>query len=445
MNIKEKAKQFAIKAHKGQLRKNEPDKAMIIHPISVAILLEEYGCDEFVIAAGYLHDVVEDTDYTLEDIKIEFGEDISTLVKGASEPDKTLSWKKRKEHTIKEVEDLPLRNKLIVCADKINNLEDLMLVIQKTGKRDFSKFNSSDADQCWYYTSIYQSLIKNADENMPMFRRLKDVIDKVFYEKKDIMLEEVFSDNTEYYFKLIELNAKKQELKRLSKMVTLTKPFVIEFTGTPRTGKTTILNNLYDFFKKGDFDIALIEELTTSQYYKEKMKPIFKDKPSGYINKTNIEETAKQLEEAVRNGGEIILVDRSLNDRSIWNLRQFNQGGFSKEEYEDITKKYDKMTRELIDILVIGYVDSATALKRDYLNSLALEERSFLTIENIDEYNEYLNLRMPEFTKDVAKVYKLDTKEYTKRDSSVLVASEIMDYMRDVYIKKIKEEYHGFK
>ena len=111
MNIKEKAKEFAIKAHKGQVRKNEKDKPMIMHPISVAELLEEYGYDDNVVAAGYLHDVVEDTKYTIEDIEKEFGKDIASLVMGASERDKSLSWEERKQHTIDETKILPLRNK----------------------------------------------------------------------------------------------------------------------------------------------------------------------------------------------------------------------------------------------------------------------------------------------------------------------------------------------
>lgn len=45
MELTEKAKYFAINAHKGQVRKSEPDKPMIIHPISVGELLKEYGCD----------------------------------------------------------------------------------------------------------------------------------------------------------------------------------------------------------------------------------------------------------------------------------------------------------------------------------------------------------------------------------------------------------------
>ena len=163
MDIKEKAKLFAIQAHMGQIRKNEPDKPMIMHPISVGELLELYGYDDNVVAAGYLHDVVEDTKYTIEDIKKEFGSDIASLVMGASEPDKSLSWEERKKHTILEVKNLPFRNKLVVCADKINNLEDLSLKFQKTGNRDFSNFNKCEESQKLYYTNVYVSLVYNVN------------------------------------------------------------------------------------------------------------------------------------------------------------------------------------------------------------------------------------------------------------------------------------------
>ena len=119
MDIKEKAKLFAINAHYGQVRKNEKDKPMIIHPINVANILSEYDFDDNVIAAGYLHDVVEDTKYEDKDILKEFGEDILSLVMGDSEPDKKLSWEERKQYTIDEVKTLDIRHKAVVCADKI--------------------------------------------------------------------------------------------------------------------------------------------------------------------------------------------------------------------------------------------------------------------------------------------------------------------------------------
>ena len=222
MDLLEKAKLFAINAHMGQIRKSEPDKPMIIHPISVGMLLEEYGCDEQVIAAGYLHDVVEDTKYTIDDIKNEFGNDIANLVMGASEPDKSLPWEERKQHTIEETKKLPLRNKLVICADKINNLEDLFLKFEKNDARDFSAFKRGEELQKWYYTSIYESLIFGEDKDLPIFVRLKDILDKVFYQKEDLFLRDtIFNDNQDYYAKLKKLHAQKIELQKLKALCLL--------------------------------------------------------------------------------------------------------------------------------------------------------------------------------------------------------------------------------
>ncbi|MBO4812631.1 bifunctional (p)ppGpp synthetase/guanosine-3',5'-bis(diphosphate) 3'-pyrophosphohydrolase [Candidatus Saccharibacteria bacterium] len=78
----QKAVEIAKKAHEGQLRKNgEP---YIVHPLAVKKILEEWGMDEDTIIAGILHDTVEDTDLTLEDIKKEFGESVAFLVDGVT-------------------------------------------------------------------------------------------------------------------------------------------------------------------------------------------------------------------------------------------------------------------------------------------------------------------------------------------------------------------------
>ena len=78
----EHAIEIAKKAHEGQLRKTgEP---YIIHPLAVKKILEEWGMDEDTIIAGILHDTVEDTNLTLEDIRREFGESVAFLVDGVT-------------------------------------------------------------------------------------------------------------------------------------------------------------------------------------------------------------------------------------------------------------------------------------------------------------------------------------------------------------------------
>lgn len=176
----EKALLFATLAHSGQVRKSEPDKPMIIHPIAVSQILIEYGADNNVIAAGLLHDVVEDTKYTLDDIIENFGEDIAHLVECASEPDKSKSWEERKRHTINTLKELSFREKLVPLADKINNIESLERLFIQKGKKDFSAFRRGEEQQEWYYRNLYESLIYGEDPKNPLFRRLERGINSVF-------------------------------------------------------------------------------------------------------------------------------------------------------------------------------------------------------------------------------------------------------------------------
>ena len=441
-DVKGKAKVFAILAHFGQVRKNEPEKPKIIHPIAVGKMLEEYGYDDNVVASGYLHDVVEDTKYTLSDIKNFFGDDIANLVDAASEPDKSLSWEQRKKHTIEETKKLPLRKKLVIAADKINNLEDLSIIFAKTGKRDFSKFNRGEEQQKWYYTNIYKSLIYNEDTSIPIFQRLKDVLDILYNGKENLYLKDtIFSDNKRYYSKLKKLHAKKQEIKRLHDICKLKKPFVIEFTGTPRTGKTSTIHNLYDFFKKGGFKISIVEEFTTSVYYKEIFKTKYKNAESAETYIAIIEEIAERLKKSINSEVDIVLVDRSINDRQIWNYTHFIKGEMSEKLYKETKEKYENISKELVDCLIITYADPLVSLKRDYNCSLALEKRSFLNTENIEEFNKNLNALKTLFESSVPTFLLLDTSKKSMNNVAITVANKILDAMRTKYIQNFKDIY----
>jgi thymidylate kinase len=394
------------------------------------------------VAAGYLHDVVEDTKYTIEDIEKEFGKDIASLVMGASEPDKSLSWEERKQHTIDETKILLLINKLVICADKINNLEDMMIKFEKNGTRDFSAFKRGEKDQKWYYTSVYKSLIYNEDENLPIFKRLKNVLDIVFEGTEDEYLKNIiFNDNEEYYNELKKLNAMKMELQRLKKLCPLEKSFVIEFSGTPRTGKTTLINNLYDFFKKGKFKTSILEEFTTSKYFKEVFKQKYKDSNKLDSNLAIIEETVKQLQDEINTKKDIIIVDRSINDRQIWNYIRYKKNDMDTKMYNELQLKYKEISKELIDVLVITYADPITSLKRDYNSSLALEKRSFLNNENITEYNDSVKDLKELFENSVNSLILVDTSNINMNDLSIKVACEVMNVMRSKYIESFKKKY----
>ena len=78
----EKALLYAVDCHSGQFRKSgEP---YIIHPIQVAGILAKLKLDAVTVACGFLHDVVEDTDATLDDLEREFGHDVRVIVDGVT-------------------------------------------------------------------------------------------------------------------------------------------------------------------------------------------------------------------------------------------------------------------------------------------------------------------------------------------------------------------------
>ncbi|TGK88463.1 bifunctional (p)ppGpp synthetase/guanosine-3',5'-bis(diphosphate) 3'-pyrophosphohydrolase [Leptospira bourretii] len=134
----EKAYNIADKMHEGQKRlSGEP---YIIHPMNVASVLDELGLDERAIAAGLLHDVVEDTSYSKEDMAREFGEDIAALVEGVTKISEIKSQSKETEAaenirkmllaTIKDV-----RVMLIKLADKTHNVRTLKFQPEEKQKR----------------------------------------------------------------------------------------------------------------------------------------------------------------------------------------------------------------------------------------------------------------------------------------------------------------------
>lgn len=437
MDIKQKARNFAIEAHDGQRRKSDKEKPMIIHPINVANILEEYQFDENVIAAGYLHDVVEDTKYDLKKIKELFGEDIASLVNGASELDKSLSWEERKKHTIETIKDLDIRHKAVVCADKISNLEDMRILFEINGKYDFSAFKRGFESQKWYYTEIYNSLIYKEDENQAIFSRLKELIDYIFYDKRDTYLENViFKNKEEEYKKLINFHYRLEELYKMKELIE-TVPYVIEFTGTPRTGKTTLINNLYDFYKKKGFEVKVIEEFTTSKKYKKDIYPLLKDKYKNIVNTEIPKYVFKQLEEAIDTKPDIIIIDRSLFDRLIWVDRLHLKDGMSSEEYESYKELYMPLIKEKIDIIIATYTDSLTAIKRDYNANLSLEKRSFLNETNVNEYNtSLLNMRDLSLSENI-NFHLFDTSNKSQREISFEIIDIILNDMKCKYLPRI--------
>lgn len=155
---------FAANAHAEQKRKIS-DIPFISHPFGVAMLLQRYGFPEDWVIAGLLHDIIEDTPQTLEEIRRIFGDQVADIIHGCSEPEhNTRPWKKRKQHTIDYLRTAPVAVKVVTCADKLHNVLSLKHDLQKQGNKIWSRFRHGKAEQAWYYLSVDESLRANLQE-----------------------------------------------------------------------------------------------------------------------------------------------------------------------------------------------------------------------------------------------------------------------------------------
>ena len=176
-----RALDFAIKAHDGQKRVSGED--YVIHPILVAQILVDYDLDESTIVAALLHDVVEDTEYKIEDIIREYGEEVATLVEGVTKLDKINFTSKEEEQAenfrkifIAMAKDI--RVLLIKLADRLHNMrslkalsrprqiamatETLEIYAKLAGRLGISKIKSEFDDLCLKYLNPekYQEIVE---------------------------------------------------------------------------------------------------------------------------------------------------------------------------------------------------------------------------------------------------------------------------------------------
>ena len=174
---------FAVKAHHNTERRGK-GFPYIVHPMEAVEIVATITPDQELLAAAALHDTIEDTDVTVEDIRREFGDRIADLVhaesdqftEGVSEED---SWHDRKQAAIDRLRQAPHDAKIVALGDKLSNMRAIWRDYQTKGDELWNIFHVKDkASHEWHYRGLAASLSELSDTFA--YQEFVRLIDDVF-------------------------------------------------------------------------------------------------------------------------------------------------------------------------------------------------------------------------------------------------------------------------
>jgi (p)ppGpp synthase/HD superfamily hydrolase len=188
----EQAIRAASVLHKDQLRKGSMPFPYITHLMATALTLLDYTDDEDVIISALLHDAIEDTDYTIDELQEDFGVKVREIVETVTEPkrdgEKKLTWREQKMVYVKQLKKGPKEALLVAAADKIHNFRTIV------------------EDYTDDYQRYVQDFGKNFDDRLEVYQDISDVIDNRLDSPIKDEFKHVFTEYKEFLYKIKDID-----------------------------------------------------------------------------------------------------------------------------------------------------------------------------------------------------------------------------------------------
>ena len=188
MELVSEAIAFAVKAHDG-MRRKKSNVPYILHPLEAATIVGTMTDDQYVMAGAVLHDVVEDTGVSMEEIEEKFGKRVRELVESETENKRAEkpaaeTWRIRKEESLEVLRTTNDIGVLMIwLGDKLANIRSIYRDLQSEGDSMWNKFNQKDVNEhAWYYYSIVKLTVRLSHTSA--WLEFKTLVDLVFGKKE---------------------------------------------------------------------------------------------------------------------------------------------------------------------------------------------------------------------------------------------------------------------
>lgn len=174
---------FAVRAHAGTERRGK-GFPYIVHPMEAVEIVATMTPDQELLAAAVLHDTVEDTDVTIEQIRTEFGERVASFVAAESDdphqrPDSVENWRDRKQAAINRIARASRDAKIVALGDKLSNMRAIARDYALQGDALWNLFHAKDPkDHEWHYRGLADALSELNDTFA--YKEFENLINQVF-------------------------------------------------------------------------------------------------------------------------------------------------------------------------------------------------------------------------------------------------------------------------
>lgn len=182
-SLVDKAIVFAVNAHRGTRRRGK-EFPYIVHPLEALAIVATVTPDPEILAAAVLHDTIEDTETTYEELVAEFGERVARLVAEETDvrstPDGTqLTWRQRKQRDMDNLKAAPRDVKIVAIGDKLSNMRAIARDYRVMGDELWKMFHEKDkATHAWRYRGLRSALSElNGTE---AYREFDTLVTEVF-------------------------------------------------------------------------------------------------------------------------------------------------------------------------------------------------------------------------------------------------------------------------
>lgn len=220
-----------------------------------------------------------------------------------------------------------------------------------------------------------------------------------------------------------EIDVIKNIIKR--KQSDATRPLIIEFCGSPRSGKTSCLSSLEIFLVRNDIRVKIVSE-------KAPICPI-DDKSSPSYNIWNTLQMICEVEEILsqKEGYDIILLDRGLFDSLFWSYWHFSAHRMSTQEYDAFNSFITMVEwRRLVQIAFIFKCDPQVSMDREYSTLLTNKQGNIVNRPNLKKYLNAIDTVTKRFAREFRQLDEIDTSRMLQNDVSFEVTKKILKSLK---------------